>query len=70
MLIVFAPANMTGDRLFFAAISSAYLIVAIPWEERSLEAAYGAALRRIQAACPQPGNSLRLLNTRQSCPPC
>jgi protein-S-isoprenylcysteine O-methyltransferase Ste14 len=43
MLIVFAPANMTGDRLFFAAISSAYLIVAIPWEERSLEAAYGAA---------------------------
>lgn len=43
MLIVFAPANMTGDRLYFAAISSAYLIVAIPWEERSLEAAYGAA---------------------------
>lgn len=43
MLLVFAPANMTGDRLFFAAISSAYLIVAIPWEERSLEAAFGDA---------------------------
>ena len=42
MFIVFAPANMTGDRLFFAVISSAYLMVAIPWEERSLEAAYGA----------------------------
>jgi methanethiol S-methyltransferase len=42
MLIVFAPANMTGDRLFFAAISSAYLIVAIPWEERSLEAVFGS----------------------------
>lgn len=42
MFVVFAPANMTGDRLFFAVISSAYLIVAIPWEERSLEAAYGA----------------------------
>ena len=43
MLMVFAPANMTGDRLFFAAISSAYLIVAIPWEEASLEAAFGRA---------------------------
>ena len=37
---------MTGDRLVFAAISSAYLLVAIPWEERSLEAAFGEAYRR------------------------
>jgi protein-S-isoprenylcysteine O-methyltransferase Ste14 len=43
MLLVFAPANMTGDRLFFAAISSAYLVVAIPWEEASLEAMFGGA---------------------------
>jgi protein-S-isoprenylcysteine O-methyltransferase Ste14 len=41
MLVVFAPANMTGDRLFFAVITSAYLIAAIPWEERSLVKAFG-----------------------------
>jgi len=46
MLIVFAPANMTGDRLAFALISSAYLVIAIPWEERSLEATYGDAYQR------------------------
>ena len=43
ILIVFAPANMTGDRFTFAVISSAYLLVAIPWEERSLEATFGDA---------------------------
>src|SRR5215510_6028235 len=36
IVIVFGAAHMTGDRLAFAAISSSYLIVAIPWEERSL----------------------------------
>ena len=46
MLIVFAPAEMTGDRLAFAVVSSLYLIVAVPWEERSLEAAFGDEYRR------------------------
>lgn len=46
MLMVFGPAFMTGDRLVFAAISSLYLIVAMPWEERSLELAFGDAYRR------------------------
>jgi protein-S-isoprenylcysteine O-methyltransferase Ste14 len=46
MLAVFAAPNMTGDRLAFAAMSSAYLLVAIPWEERSLEHAFGEAYRR------------------------
>ena len=41
MMLVFGAAHMTGDRLTFAVISSAYLLVAIPWEERSLEAAFG-----------------------------
>jgi protein-S-isoprenylcysteine O-methyltransferase Ste14 len=41
MLIVFGPALLTGDRLAFAAFSSFYLVVAIPWEERSLTAAFG-----------------------------
>ena len=41
MLVVFGAAHMTGDRLTFAAISSLYLVVAIPWEERSLADAFG-----------------------------
>jgi protein-S-isoprenylcysteine O-methyltransferase Ste14 len=45
ILMTFGTAHMTGDRLVFAAISSAYLLVAIPWEERSLEAVFGEAYR-------------------------
>src|SRR5919108_5401507 len=36
MLAVFGAAHMTGDRAVFAAITSFYLVIAIPWEERSL----------------------------------
>jgi protein-S-isoprenylcysteine O-methyltransferase Ste14 len=43
MLVVFAPPHMTGDRLLFAIISSAYVLVAIPWEERTLEDTFGEA---------------------------
>jgi protein-S-isoprenylcysteine O-methyltransferase Ste14 len=52
MLIVFFPATLTADRLAFAAISSVYLIVAIPWEERSLEAVFGDAYRRYKKTVP------------------
>ena len=38
ILVVFGAAHMTGDRLAFAAITTLYLVVAIPWEERSLRA--------------------------------
>jgi protein-S-isoprenylcysteine O-methyltransferase Ste14 len=41
MLAVFGPAQLTGDRLAFAVITSVYLVVAVPWEERSLERAFG-----------------------------
>jgi len=41
MLLVFGTAHMTTDRLAFAVLSSLYLIVAIPWEERGLIAAFG-----------------------------
>lgn len=41
MLIVFGAAHMTGDRLAFAAITSLYIVVAIPWEERALERTFG-----------------------------
>jgi hypothetical protein len=34
VLIVLGVSHMTGDRLAFAIVSSLYLIVAVPWEER------------------------------------
>jgi protein-S-isoprenylcysteine O-methyltransferase Ste14 len=46
MLMVFAAPRMTGDRLTFAIVTSAYLLIAIPWEERSLEGVFGDAYRR------------------------
>jgi protein-S-isoprenylcysteine O-methyltransferase Ste14 len=41
-LVVFGAAVMTGDRLGFAAITTLYLMVAIPWEERALRVAFGS----------------------------
>jgi methanethiol S-methyltransferase len=43
MLAVFGAAHMTTDRLAFAAFTSFYLIVAVPWEERSLRQSFGDA---------------------------
>lgn len=45
MLIVFCAPTMTMTRLVFAGVSSAYLLVAIPFEERSLVASSGDAYR-------------------------
>jgi protein-S-isoprenylcysteine O-methyltransferase Ste14 len=42
LLMVWPTPTMTSGRLTFAAISSAYLVLAIPWEERSLLERYGA----------------------------
>jgi protein-S-isoprenylcysteine O-methyltransferase Ste14 len=44
----FGAAHMTGDRLTFALLTSLYLAIAIPWEERSLVATFGDAYRRYQ----------------------
>jgi hypothetical protein len=46
ILIVFGSANLTGDRFVFAAVTSFYLLLAIPWEERSLEQLFGAEYAR------------------------
>jgi methanethiol S-methyltransferase len=48
ILIVFGAAHMTGDRLVFATISSLYLVLAVPWEERSLVQSFGEEYRRYQ----------------------
>jgi protein-S-isoprenylcysteine O-methyltransferase Ste14 len=49
ILAVFGAASMTFDRLVFAVMTTAYLVVAIPWEERSLERAFGDAYERYKA---------------------
>ena len=47
--MTFATPAMTGTRLSFAAISTAYLVAAVPFEERSLAETFGAEYRAYQA---------------------
>lgn len=49
-LTVFATPVLTVDRLWWAILSTGYLVIAMPWEERSLAAAAGPAY---QAYCRQ-----------------
>jgi protein-S-isoprenylcysteine O-methyltransferase Ste14 len=46
MVAVFASPHMTGDRLTFAVLTSLYLVIAIPWEERSMRAVFGEEYAR------------------------
>ena len=46
VMMVFGAAHMTRDRLAFAVITTLYLIVAIPWEERSLQQSFGEEYAR------------------------
>ena len=48
LLAVFGAAHMTADRLTFAAVTTVYLLVAIPWEERSLVRIFGEPYARYQ----------------------
>jgi protein-S-isoprenylcysteine O-methyltransferase Ste14 len=48
ILIVFATPVMTTSQLLFAVISTAYLIAAIPFEERSLVEAFGDKYKTYQ----------------------
>jgi protein-S-isoprenylcysteine O-methyltransferase Ste14 len=50
LLMVFGAAHMTGDRLAFAVMTTSYLIVAIPFEERSLRRAFGEEYARYARA--------------------
>ena len=50
ILVVFALGTMTMTRLVFAVVSSIYLLVAIPFEERTLRAqsdAYADYMRQV-----------------------
>ena len=42
-LLVFGAPHMTATRAVFAVVSTAYLVIAIPWEERGLVATFGSA---------------------------
>jgi methanethiol S-methyltransferase len=50
VLLVFGVPEMNGTRLAFAAISTAYLVFAIPFEERSLIEVFGDQYRAYQRA--------------------
>jgi protein-S-isoprenylcysteine O-methyltransferase Ste14 len=41
ILALFGAAHMTGDRLAFASLTTVYLVLAVPWEERSLVQSFG-----------------------------
>lgn len=49
MVALFATPHMTGDRLAFAVLTSIYLVIAVPWEERSLRRAFGEDYERYAA---------------------
>ena len=50
VLCVFGAAHMTGDRLTFAVLTTGYLVMAMPWEERSLEREFGQSYRLYKQA--------------------
>jgi protein-S-isoprenylcysteine O-methyltransferase Ste14 len=50
IMFVFGSPDMSVDRLTFAVVSSAYIVVAIPWEERSLRASLGEGYSRYMEA--------------------
>lgn len=52
LLLVFPVATMTMTRLSFAVISSAYILIAIPFEERSLRRAAGPAYQEYMRQVP------------------
>ena len=49
LLMTFAAPTMTLNRMLFALITSGYLVIAIPWEERSLMRSFGDRYRAYQA---------------------
>lgn len=49
LLFVFAASPMTMTRLAFAVLSGAYLLIAIPFEERTMREAPGSAYERYRA---------------------
>jgi protein-S-isoprenylcysteine O-methyltransferase Ste14 len=49
LLIVWPAPLLTGDRLLLAMISSSYLLLAMPWEERSMARTLGGEYQRYRS---------------------
>jgi protein-S-isoprenylcysteine O-methyltransferase Ste14 len=47
-LMVFGAPDMTATRALFAVVSTGYLALAIPWEERGLLLTFGAGYAAYQ----------------------
>jgi len=52
MLVVFGAPRMNGDRLAFAVLTTAYLVIAIRWEEQSLARSFGEEYGRYKLVVP------------------
>lgn len=52
VLVVFGVPHMTATRFLFAVVSTIYLVVAIPFEERSLVETFGNTYRDYQRRVP------------------
>jgi hypothetical protein len=61
IFMVWPAPVMNGTRLAFAAISTVYLIVAIPFEERDLGRTFGPAYRHYSGPSQIQGSALGLL---------
>ena len=61
VLMVFGTPHMTMTRLTFAVISTAYLAIAIPFEERGLVDVFGSRIPGISETGPLADDSRRLL---------
>ena len=52
LLVLVGTPDMTYTRLSFALLSTAYIVTAIPWEERDMAARFGERYERYRANVP------------------
>ena len=52
LLLMLGTPDMTYSRLSFAVLSTAYIVAAIPWEERDMAARFGDRYDRYRAQAP------------------
>ena len=65
IIVVWMPPTMTGTRLLFAAVSTLYLALAVPFEERDLVRTFGASYETLSPRGPlahAAGNLLTIWN--------
>ncbi len=53
ILLLWGTAHMSADRLFMAICATLYILIALPLEERELEAEHGEAYRSYRARVPR-----------------